>query len=92
MKDFIQAYAALAHAIQTVIAYELGLGGEKLAGATPKHLRVGIDLERIDQGSLVKLLIAKGVFTEDEVHEAILNGLRAELDTYERKYPGIKFH
>lgn len=85
---FMQEYERLAHAIQSAIAYELGLGLD--AGATPKHLRVGVDLQRADQGSVVRLLVKKGLITDDEVKEAILEGLHAEVERAEQQH-GTRF-
>ena len=42
----------------------------------PKHLRTGLDLSKSDMGGLARLLIAKGVFTEQEYNEAITNAAK----------------
>ena len=41
-----QRYIAAAHAVQTAIAVTMGRDTE------PKHLRVGIDITKSDQGAL----------------------------------------
>jgi hypothetical protein len=37
-----------------------------------------------DAGGLVKLLIAKGLFTEDEYLDAITESMQNEVDRYEK--------
>lgn len=82
-------YTALMHAVQTGIAWQISIengGADVNADANlqaHKHLRVGIDGSKSDQGALVKLLIAKGVFTEQEYNLAIIEGAEREKATYE---------
>jgi hypothetical protein len=70
-----------AHAMQSGVqtAIELGLASD----CTPKHLRVGVNVALRDQGSLVSLLIAKGVFTEAEYIGAIADGMEEEKARHE---------
>ena len=56
-------YLKAAHAMQTGVALEMS---RHAAPTEPKHLRVGVNAAMSDQAGLVKLLIAKGIFTEDE--------------------------
>jgi hypothetical protein len=48
-----------------------------------KHLRVGVNTALVDQGSLARLLIAKGVITEEEFAAALADGMEAEVRRYE---------
>lgn len=89
---FHERYEAAAHRIQTAIGFSFGLDYSWMDGrllTALKHLRVGIDTSKADQGGLVKLLIRKGVITEDEYFGAILeaNEGEAELqqETLQRK-------
>jgi hypothetical protein len=75
-------YAALAHAMQSGVAYSMEKDPKE---TTPKHLRVGINCAMSDQGSLVRLLIAKGLITEEEYMEALVEGMEAEVKSYEQK-------
>jgi hypothetical protein len=83
MSEFQEKYVKLAHAVQTGIASCIAAGW---SGATPKHLRVGIDTSKSDHGALVKLLIEKGVITEDEYGRALLEGLENEIKGFERLF------
>jgi len=89
-EEKIERYKALCHAVQTGIGWEIA--GENPTcfdiNADPnlrahKHLRVGIDVTKSDQGSLVALLIEKGVITDDEYLDAILAGAEREKALYE---------
>jgi len=80
--EFIAEYVRLAHAVQTGVAYEHELGSQD---GTPKHLRTGLSCVMSDLGALGRLFIAKGLITEDEYYEAILDGLRQEVAAYERR-------
>lgn len=52
---------------------------------SPKHLRVGVNAAMSDHSGLVRLLIAKGVFTEAEYVEAITDTMKREADAYENR-------
>ncbi|RPJ83866.1 MAG: hypothetical protein EHM13_06420 [Acidobacteria bacterium] len=79
-EEFQAEYARLAHAVQTGVGYEHQYGSQD---GTPKHLRTGLACSMADIGSLGRLLIAKGLITEAEYFEAILDGLRLEVAAYE---------
>ena len=81
--EFMEEYRRLAHAIQTGVAYDHSVRGSQ--DGTPKHLRTGLSCVMADLGSLGRLLIAKGVITEDEYFEAILDGMRREVAAYEQR-------
>lgn len=76
-------YETAAHRIQTAIAVLMGRDPD-LSLVQPKHMRTGLDLSKSDMGGLARLLIAKGVFTEQEYNEAITNAAKEEADNYER--------
>lgn len=92
-EEFLREYERLGHAIQTGVAYEFGLGDTE-ADRRYKHTRTGLNLVMADLGSLTRLLVAKGVITDDEYFEAILDGLRAEkqasIDRLQTRWPGTK--
>ena len=97
--EFLQRYRELGHAVQTGIKMKLEFDLRKASGMTNdlfdvlKHIRVGVDTAKSDEGAVGRLLIEKGVFTEQEYFEAILKGLEAEVQSYEllleKKY-GLK--
>lgn len=75
-------WESLAHAMQAGVAFEQARGSED---GTPKHLRVGINAALSDHGALVALLIRKGVITELEYLDAIVEQMRDEVRAYERR-------
>lgn len=84
-----EEYDALAHAIQTGVAMEMELGGGAGGGigsaTSPKHLRVGVNMAMCDHAALVRLLVAKGLFTEEEYFDEIVNELHREVVRYENR-------
>lgn len=81
-EEFARRNAALRHAIQTGVAYEMERG---VRSAEPKHLRTGIDSQMADYSGLVRLLIDKGVITEGEYFEASVKALEEEVQRYEAR-------
>jgi hypothetical protein len=81
-------YHALAHAIQSAIAYQMNYSDF----AEPKHLRVGIDITKGEQGGLARLLIAKGLITEDEYLDAMIDGLERELEFQTKQVHSVTGH
>lgn len=75
-------YMAAAHAMQSGVAMDMR---QDTTLSDPKHLRVGINTAHADIGSLSRLLIAKGVISEDEYLEAIADGMEREKTDYERR-------
>jgi hypothetical protein len=49
-----------------------------------KHERTGINAGRVDIGALTKLLIERGVFTEEEWWKAACEMMQAEVERYEQ--------
>lgn len=84
-----QRWAAAAHAMQSGVAYEMSKGNDH--ATTPKHLRVGVNSAMSDHGGLVKLLIAKGLFTEEEYLTAIADAMEDEVRLYRERSPGVQF-
>ncbi|OQC18806.1 MAG: hypothetical protein BWX69_03214 [Planctomycetes bacterium ADurb.Bin069] len=74
-------YERAAHRVQSGIAALIGMGRAKMV--EPKHLRVGIDLQKADTAGLVGLLIAKGVLTRQEYLDAVAASAEAEAEAYE---------
>lgn len=86
--DLGLSYEAAAHGVQTAIAYRMEKGD---AATEPKHLRVGVDMSKADLGALLMLLVEKGIFTQDEVLEAMRLGANTELAMRELENPGFTF-
>jgi hypothetical protein len=70
----------LRHAIQTGVAYEIEKGSQ---ASTPKHLRTGLDAFAAELSGMARLLISKGVITEEEYFDALAQALREEVKRYE---------
>lgn len=74
--EFKRQYLGLAHGIQSAIAWTLCYDDSL---GTPKHLRVGVDLQKAEHGALVNLLIGKNLITSEEYQQAVIKGLEEEL-------------
>jgi hypothetical protein len=68
--------------MQSGVAMELGIDP---SSGTPKHLRVGVNTALCDHGALVKLLVSKGIITEEEYFSEAANMMESEVKTYEQR-------
>lgn len=75
------SYEQALHGIQTGIALEIERGSNC---ASPKHLRVGVNSAMCEHAAIVRLLIAKGIITEEEYAEAITDEFNRELARVEK--------
>lgn len=78
----LKTYGQALHAMQSGVAY---LMGKEPKETEPKHLRVGVNSAMSDQAGLARLLIKKGVFTEDEYVESVTESMNEEADRYEKR-------
>jgi hypothetical protein len=74
--------AHAAHAVQSGVALEMNYLPEP---THPKHLRTGLNMAMSDHAGLVRLLIAKGILTEEEYLEAIADQAEVEKAVYEER-------
>lgn len=79
-EDQDRRYRAAAHAMQSGVAYDQGQGSQD---GSPKHLRVGVNSAMVETSAIARLLVAKGIVTEEEYAEAIVAGMEAEAKRYE---------
>ena len=77
-----ERYQRAAHAMQSGVAMEQARGGQD---GNPKHLRTGINSMAVTDAALAKLLIARGVLTEEEYCEAVADEMEAEVRRYEER-------
>jgi hypothetical protein len=89
-KTFAATYPRLAHAMQSGVAATIALNEQvAIPGSrgdhTPKHLRVGVNMAMAEHSALSKLLCDKGVITEDEYRQALVDGLTREVAKYEKE-------
>lgn len=75
-----QKYIELCHAMQAGVAIKMQI---ETSDTSPKQLRVGINSAMVSHSALVNLLIAKGIFTEDEYWDALIVAMAHEVDLYE---------
>lgn len=79
-----ERYHAAMHAVQSAVALDIEVSGDR-AGATPKHLRTGINSCLVDSSAVAGLLIKKGIFTESEYFEAIADAAERERDSLTKR-------
>lgn len=72
-----QKYLDLCHAMQSGVAFRRNKTDQE-----PKHLRVGVNAAMCDTTSIAKLLLAKGVFTEEEFYSTLCETMQEEVDRY----------
>lgn len=70
-------YLKLCHAMQTGVAFR-----DDKRDQSPKQLRVGVNSAMCDNTALVRLLIAKGIITEEEHMQAIRDEMEREVERY----------
>ncbi len=88
-EELVARYNRAMHAMQTGVAFELSQGA---GPASPKHLRVGVNSAMIYDAALVRLLIAKGVFTIVEYERELVAEAEREVARYEARAPeGVRF-
>jgi hypothetical protein len=75
-------YMALQHSMQCGVKYSQESGAEP---ETSKDTRVGINTAMSDHGALVDLLVRKGVITDEEIAEAMIDYMQQEVDRYRDK-------
>jgi hypothetical protein len=72
-------YNRLAHAMQTGVGHVMQRDPKS---TEPKMLRTGMNSALVSHSALVKLLFRKGVITELEYWTALVEEMRAEVQSY----------
>lgn len=82
-----ERYLAACHAMQTGVAavMEKEPFSKDRGECSPKHLRVGVNSAMCDHAALVRLLIAKGIFTEEEYAVEVTAEMEREVERYRRR-------
>lgn len=78
----VQRYKDAVHAMQSGVAMTMNWDPHS---TTPKHLRVGVNSALVESGVIAKLLIDKGIITEDEWAAALADGMEAEAERYRKE-------
>lgn len=81
-------YHELVHAMQSGVRLDMTLREDD--GQLNKHLRVGINTALSDHSALVRILVSRGLITELEYTQALVDAMEAEVKSYEKKH-GVKF-
>jgi hypothetical protein len=81
IEDAYQRYTSAAHAMQSGVAAKMERDPSE---TTPKHLRTGVNSSMVENSALVKLLVSKGILTDEEWAEALADGMEAEVRLYEK--------
>lgn len=79
-----ERYMAACHAMQSGVAFTMEKEPKQV---DPKHLRVGVNAAMSDTAAIAELLVAKGVFTEDELWKALADKMEEEVASYAAKFP-----
>ncbi len=82
-----ERYLAACHAMQTGVMTIMHKEprGLEIGETSPKHLRVGVNSAMCDHAALVRLLIAKGLFTEEEYSVEVTAEMEREVERYRRR-------
>ena len=81
-----ERYGQLLHAMQTGVAHMMHRDENQ---TSPKHLRVGVNNSLCCQAALVKVLVAKGVITEEEYAQACADEMELEVGRYENELKAV---
>lgn len=82
-------YPKLCHALQSGVAATVSLDENDTSITVSsrahggKMLRTGINMAMVEQGAIWQLLLDKGIITEDEMRQALIDGLSKEVLNYE---------
>lgn len=82
IEEMRERYWKLAHAMQSGVAAWMNYDPLE---TSVKHLRVGVNSAMADVGSLGRLLVKKGVISEEEYTEAVMEGMEREVASYEEQ-------
>jgi hypothetical protein len=77
-----EKYLALMHAVQSGVAAKMDYD---YGDTSLKHLRVGVNSAMIETAALAKLMLDRGLFTEEEYLDALIDRAQAEVEMYERE-------
>jgi len=80
VEDLKKQYENLCHAMQTGVAYKINIDASE---TSPKHLRVGVNSALVETSALVKLLIDKGLISEQDFWELMVSMMQSEVNLYQ---------
>lgn len=77
-----QRYMAAAHAMQSGVAMWMNYDPDE---TRPKDLRTGVNSAMVEHGALVKLLVEKGIITNEEFFTSLVEMMELEVKGYEER-------
>lgn len=83
LQDSAARYMAALHGIQSGIMVILEKGGALASRCSTKHMQTGLEARASDHAALAKILIGKGLFTEEEYSTAVADQLEEEKHSLE---------
>lgn len=85
--DLERRYHVAAHAVQAGVAMEMNDDPPSHSGSpvSPKMLRVGVNMAMVEHGALARLLIKKGLITNEEYMTELVAGVEDEQRAYEER-------
>jgi hypothetical protein len=87
-QEIIDQYHALLHAMQSGVAADIGQQLPRTEDPQMvnflKHMRVGVNSTMCDQAALVRIFVAKGLFTDAEYFQALVEEMKREVERYEK--------
>lgn len=77
-----ERYDVAAHAMQSGVEFEMYHDSKP---TEPKHLRAGVNSALANCAGIAKLLITKGIITEEEYVKAMADAMEAEVERYRER-------
>ncbi len=74
-------YHTLAHAMQSGVGMKMNYEPRE---TEPKHLRAGVNSAMVETSAIAILLMAKGIFTEEEYYQTLVQAMQNEVDLYKQ--------
>lgn len=87
-KRLQQRYKTFMHGVQTGVKMCIQRDGLSEAGASPKHLRAGVNSALIDSAAVIELLMEKGIIDPLELMEKLCEKAEEEVRRYEDRISG----
>lgn len=84
MPTDVERYEAALHAMQSGVAFEMSCP-DRSSATEPKYLRVGVNSALGAHSALTRLLIEKGLFTQEEYFKVLADAMEDEAAQYQER-------
>lgn len=81
LDDEVARYYKAAHAMQSGVKFKME--NVDVSETSPKMLRTGVNASMVELGALVKILIDKGIITDELWYKELADMMEAEVKKYE---------